>query len=249
MLEKSPHKERIKIAVYLLSKFIHNIENISRNDAVEMLRKEYERHGLKPIMGKSIPPDIFDKELATVYVIGKYGLSLDKDYPEVFKKLFYIEEALEEALSSFIAGEYEKGRQILKSVSPSNVVDSNTIARMLRIPLVKYVLGFAQEEEVARIFKTLYEALKDEEKTVRNYIRFFIALRIAEGIRRGEVRNKAFKEAFKRAMAIRLGFPKSTPSDKYIAIIAENVYGVPREKLAEILNLESGQEDSPASPS
>jgi len=247
-VETSPYRERIKLAVYLLSRIIHNIENISRADAVEMLRREYERHGLKPIMGKAVPSDIYDKEMATVYVVAKHGLDIGRDYPEVLRKIFYVEEALEEALQSFMSGEIEKAKGVLKSISPSNVIDSNTVARMLRLPLVKYVLGFMSEEEVSKIFKVVSEALSEEEKTVRSYVRFFIALRIAEGIRRGEIRNKVFKEAFKRAMAIRLGFPKSTPSDDYIAVIAENVFGVPKERLKEVLNLEEGGHETPTAP-
>jgi len=247
-VESSPHRERVKLAVYLLSKFIHNIENIGRADAVEMLRREYERHGLKPIMGKSVPSDIYDKEMATIYVIAKYGLNIDRDYPEVLKKIFYIEEALEEALSSLMSGDKEKAKSILKGVSPTNVVDSNTVARMLRLPLVKFVLGFMSEEEVAKVFKAVSDNMSEEEKTIKSYVRFFIALRIAEGIKKGEIRNRTFKEAFKRALAIRLGFPKSTPSDDYIAVIAENVFGVPKERLREVLSLEEGGQETSSTP-
>lgn len=245
----SPHRDRIKMAVYLLSKFLREAERIDRREAAEILRREYERHNIKPIMGKTVPADIYDKELATLYVVGKYGLGLDRDHPEVMKKLFYVEEALEEALSLIERGEAGKAREILKGLSPANVVESNTIARLLRLPLVKYIVGFATEEELAKVFRSVAEAFPEEEKTVRSYVRFFIALKLAEGIKKGEIRNRAYKEAAKRAMAIRLGFPKCTPSDDYVAAVAENVFNMPRERLSSVLSLEGDKGGAQERPS
>ncbi|MET1160421.1 MAG: DUF2192 domain-containing protein [Thermoprotei archaeon] len=241
-MERNPYRKRITILVDLLNDIIH-MGSLSRKEIAELLQKTYKKYKLAPIKGKATPPDLYDKEIASLYVIGKYGLGLDEEYPDLFSKIFYIEQEFEKALNYIMLGEYEEARKILKSLSPSNVVDSNTVARMLRIPLTKLLFGFMSEEEFAKILKTVLDAIPEEERTIRNYVRFYIAYKTAEEIYKGSIRNKQYKEAYKRALALRLGFPKTVPNDDYVAIIAKEVFHVPEHVLEKILSLKEGSSE------
>jgi hypothetical protein len=233
---KTPHKNRIQVAVALLGEFTKSIEDLDRVKAVEILKKTYQAKKMQPIRGKAQPPDIYDKELATLYVIGKYGLKLDQDSPELFERIFYLERNLEEAINKILESKYEEAREILKSVSPSGTIDSNVIARLLRVPLTKLILGFIQEEEFKNVLHRVLEAFPEEEKTVSNYARFFVGLKLSEAIQRGEVKSKEEKEALKKALAIRMGFPKSTPSDDYVRAIAKSVFNINDKLLDRVLS-------------
>ncbi len=247
MSERKPYKRRIQLAINLLSEMIKRGELIDRSKAVELLRKTYERYKLKPLKGKATPQDIYDKEMSSLYVIGKYGLGLHEEYPGLFNKIFYLERIYEEVIDRILQGDYESARNILKGASPSGVIDSNTLARMLRVEFTKAVLGFTDEERFSRILKETMKAFPEEEKTIRNYVRFYIAFKIAEGIYRGEIRNRAYKEAYKRALALRLGFPQSTPSDEYVAIIAKEVFNIPDKIIEKTLSIK--KEEKTETPS
>lgn len=232
---KLPYKKRIQVAVELLSELAKQVDTISRSQAVELLRTSYQQFKIKPIKGKSTPPDIYDKELATLYVVGKYGLKLDAEMPELFDKVFYIEKALEEAVNHVLSGKYEEARELLKKVSSTGVVDSNIVARMLRIPLVKYILGFETEEYFGKVLKKTLEAFPEEEKTVKNYAKFYVSLKLAEMIYRGEIKTREEKEAYKKALAIRIGFPTSTPSDEYVRVVAKDVFAISDSMLNKVI--------------
>lgn len=230
-----PHKKRIQVAVELLSEFTKYIDILDRSKAVEELKRVYSEKKLKPIKGKATPPDLHDKEMATLYVVAKYGLMLDADFPDLIEKVFYVEKTLDEAIQNILNGAYETAREKLRSVSSTGGIDSNIVARMLRIPLTKYVLGFASEEEMKEALRRCLEALPEEDRTVRNYARFFIALKLAEMIYKGEIKTREEKEAYKKALAIRIGFPKSTPGDDYIREVAKSVFEVSDSVLEKIL--------------
>ena len=232
---KTPHKKRVQVAVAILGELVKSMDKAERSLAVELLKRNYQARGLQPIRGKALPPDIYDKEMATLYVIGKYGLKLDQDYPELFEKVFYIEEQLESATVNIMENRVDDARDKLKRLSPTGVVDSNTVARLLRIPLTKLILGFMSEEEFKEILGKVAKAFPEEEKTVKNYARFFVGLKLAEAISKGDVKSREEKEALKKALAIRIGFPKSTPSDDYVREIAKAVFNVDDKVLDKVL--------------
>lgn len=238
---KTPHKTRIQVAITVLSELVKSINEIDRSKAVELLRETYTSRKLQPIKGKTTPQDIYDKEMSTLYVIGKYGLKLDSEYPELFEKVFYTELELDAAVECIYNSKYDKAREILKNVSISGLIDSNTIARMLRIPLTKLIMGFMSEEEFKIILHKTLEAIPEEEKTIRNYARFFVGLKLAESIFKGEIRTREEKEALKKALAIRIGFAKSTPSDDYIREIGKSVFNIPEKILDKVLSNARGE--------
>jgi hypothetical protein len=239
---KAPHRARIQAAVAILSELVKNVDEVDRAKAVELLKKVYQERRISPIRGKAQPADIFDKELATLYVVGKYGLNLDQESPELFEKVFYVEQTLEEALKDMLESRFEEAREKIKRVSPTGTIDSNMVARLLRIPLTMLILGFMSEEEFRNILHSVKAAISEEERTVTNYARFFIGFKLAEAIYKGEVRSREEKEALKKALAIRVGFPKSTPSDDYVEAIATSVFNIDRKVLDKVLSPKRGEQ-------
>lgn len=236
-MEKNPYRFRIKIIVDILNEITKLNKDITRKNIVDIVKRIYDKHGLKPFKGKSNPLDLYDKELASLYVIGKYGLGLDSEYPDLFNRVFYVEKTLEDCINLLVNNKYEESRELLKSISSANVVDSNTLARMLRIPFTKLVFGFITEEEFSNILKKTYEAFPEEARTVRNYVKFYIAFKIADMIYRGKIRDRSYKEAFKKALALKIGFPRVVPSDEYILTISREVFNIPEEVLHRVLSI------------
>lgn len=231
---KSPYRKKIQVIINILGDIV-KMDNIDRDKLVEIVKDYYNEHGIEPFRGRALPPDIYDKELASLYVVGKYGLGLDYDYPELFEKIFYKELRFDKAIEYIMDKRYEETRKILLDLSPQKQVDSNTIARMLRIIFTKTILGFEDEEKFFEVLRRVKEVFPEEERTVRNYARFYIAFKIAEGIARGDIRDRVSKEVFKQALSARLGIEKILPSDDYVREICINVFKTPSSILDRIL--------------
>ncbi len=238
MKEKKPFRNRIKIIIDILSEVVKN-KNMEREQVVNFLKETYEKHKIQPIRGKAFPPDLYDKEMASLYVVGKYGLGLDIDYPDLFRKIFYKETLFDEAIDYLLNNEFDKARESLKKAVNVDEIDSNTIARMLRIMFTKVLLGFSDEDDFIKLLRKVTEAFPNEERTVKNYIRFYIAHKLAESIYKGEVRDRITKEVHKQAIAAKIGFPKVLPSDDYVYIIAREVYNIPDKILEKTLNIKN----------
>jgi hypothetical protein len=231
---KRVYRKKITVAIDLLGN-ITGDEELDRESAVAALKDSYERTRLSPFRGSAFPEDIYDKEMATLYIVGKYGMGIDNDFPEVFEKIFGKEKAYEEALETLLsAAEPDEKRKKIENLL-GREPDSNEIARILRILFTKIVLGFDDEE---RIVSALHEAIKvfpEHENDIKKYARFYIGFRIAEMIATGQIRSKVDKEARKQALNLKMGLGKVMPDDTYIYNIARNVFKVPRQKLMGIL--------------
>ncbi len=229
------HKTRVSAALDALSRLLRE-HIVDRVLAAETLRSVYDRAGITPIMGAAVPPDIYDKELATLYVVARYGLGLDAEEPSWFKALFYRELAYEEAARLILEGApRERIEEVLGELN------ENQLARVLRVVTTKILLGYGEEDELIRLLKRIPEVLPDYAKVARKYARFYIALRVAEAIATSQVRNRIAKEALKQALAARIGLEKVIPDDEYIALIAQRLFHLPRKRLSRILKLEEKQ--------
>ncbi|MEB3860121.1 MAG: DUF2192 domain-containing protein, partial [Desulfurococcales archaeon] len=73
---------------------------------------------------------------------------------------------------------------------------------------------------------------------VSKYARFYIAFQVASAISRGRVRDRLTKEAVKQALALELQPLKGViPDDKYIAVIASEVFKIPKRHLLNMLKI------------
>jgi hypothetical protein len=208
-----------------------------RDGAREALERLYRERALQPIRGKAWPEDLWDKELATVYILAKYILGVKVS--ESFRKIFYMEETLEEAVELLTSDKEDEEVKRWVLFLLGGAVDSNTIARLLRIQATKVVFGLSDDDTMARLLRRLATIFPEEQNSVRKYARYYIALRTAQMIALHKVRNRIEKEAFKQALAARIELPKVLPDDDYIKYIALNVFNVPKKVVEKVFAKEN----------
>ncbi len=207
---------------------------VDREFVVRMLREAYERERISPLRGASMPEDIYDKEMASLYVVGKYGMGLEEVYPNLFDEIFKDEVKYEKAIAALLTEEPETARAKVQVLLGR--LDDNVIARMLRLKFTEIYFGFADEEALVSLVKALIKAFPEKERIAVKYARFYIAFKIASAISRGEVRNRITKEALKQATALNFdGLQGVIPDDNYISKIAVEVFRVRPQRLRGIL--------------
>jgi len=199
---------------------------------------EYSRRKIEPLRGKARPPDLFDKELSSLYFIGRYGLGLFEEYLEIFNGPLDYELKIDNIVKQL----KEQGLEKLSLRNILGDIKKEQLIKVLRVPFTGVILGFLSEEVFTKFLKKILTEYPEYEQTIRNYKKFYIAFRVAEAIAKGEIRNKLMKEALKRAIAVRVEAAKNLPSDKYIYTIAFEVFKVPPKILKKVLSIqESGK--------
>ena len=233
-------RRRIAVLTDIWVKLLDRVDaelSFDRDDLKKLLEDMYNMEGLSPIKGKATPPDIFEKELVSLYVVGKYGMQLYEDLPEIFDRLFYNEMKYDEAVSYLLEEEPEKARRLVEMMFGE--VTMNLLAKIFRVMVVRELFGFNGEEKFAALIASAAKAFPELEDGIKKYLRFYIAIKVADAIARGEIRDRITKEVWKQALALRLGYDKSViPDDAYIAHIAREVFKVPRRVLVRLLRLQ-----------
>ncbi|MEB2792883.1 MAG: DUF2192 domain-containing protein [Caldisphaeraceae archaeon] len=231
-------EKRKSILMDLWSDIVSLWENtpykVDRDSIVDMLKLKYKKENIEPIRGASEPRDLFDKELTSLYVLGKYGMGLEVQYPDLFDKVFKVEVKMDELNDLLLSDERDGLREKIKIIGGR--VDGNTIARILRMGLTKIYFGFLDEGAIKKLSSRLKEAFPENSRDVDKYMRFYIAFMIAEQIGNGKIRNKTTMDAFKVALALQLNMNKRLiPNDKYIAKIANEVFKIPTRVVKQVL--------------
>ena len=210
------HKRRIEACTYIWSILVKNRLR-ARAKVVELLKRTYRQYNIEPIRGRT-KINIFDKEMATLFLVGKYGLGL-KEYHEIFEEVFEKEIRSEYAIDSILSnGNPEK---VLKEIMGST--DENAVFRVIRLLFTATLLGFRDEKELILILEKFEQSFPQYRKRFLSFKKFYIAFRIAESIAAGVVRNRLEKEALKHALCIKLNAMKAAPPDNLIREIALNV--------------------------
>lgn len=231
------YRDRVEASIEIWGNILRR--NLTeRADVVKLLREVYEERGVEPIRGKT-KINIYDKEMATLYLVGKYGLGLDEDqYPEIFGKVFRNEVLYEKAFSEVLNG--SPPREVLERYFRE--VNENVIFRVLRLGLTKTLLGWEAEENLIKVIKLFLRNFPRYSIRLNSFIRFYIALRLAERIVKREIRNRLEKEAYKHSMCVKFGSLKNAPPDSLIREIAVNVFKGKEFEVNTVLNLEKGIE-------
>lgn len=230
-------KRRISILMDVWKLVIEEWERgkISRQRVVEILRRTYEREGVTPLKGAANPPDLYEKEMSSLYVVGKHGMGLDSEYTGLFDEVFSYEIRYEEAIKTLLSEDPRDARFKVQALLGGRL-DDNTIARMLRLKLTEIYFGFSPQDSFKELLKRLVEAFPEHRRLAAKYARFYIAFRLADSIQRGEVRDRITKEAFKQAMALEFSWlDKVLPDDSYVRKIAVEVFGLPNRILDAVL--------------
>ncbi len=234
-------KRRINVLMDVWNKVIELWEEtggtLSRGDVVKILRDIYEKESIKPLKGAYNPADIYDKELISLYVVGKHGMGLEEQYPELFDRIFGDEVKFESIIDIVLREPTDRAVEKVKTILGE--LTDNTLARILRLKMTEVYFGFSSNESFVNLIKVLSKAFPHKSKTFENYIRFYIAFRVAEAIAKGEIRDRISKEALKHALALELGLSdkRKLPDDNYISKIALEVFNVPQKSLAGVLSV------------
>ena len=229
-------RKRLKVLVDVWGHVIGR-EKISREDLIELLKKEYEKNGVEPFRGAAKPQDIYEKDLIALYVVGVYGLGLREEYSELISRLFEPEERYEKACDVLYSEEDpDKAREKVIELLGKQP-DSLLLSKIFRVEILKHYFGFIEEDRMSRILVNMLRAFPEEEATVRRLAKFYIAYKIGLAILRGEIRDWVTKEAYKQALAIELKNIRGIPDDTYVAKIISSIFGVKRESYASILRI------------
>lgn len=226
------HKKRIELALDIWSAILKGYIN-TRDEAVEFLRILYEREHLEPIRGKT-KINIYDKEMATVYLVGKHGLGLDREI-ETYRNIVHIEIRAENVIEKILNGEDAKNA-LSKEFGEIN---ENTIFRVLRLAMTAVLLEFMTEDTFIKIIDSFEKSFPEYHKKIMGFKRFYIAFKLAEEITIGKIRNRIEKEALKHALCLKLGAIKVAPPDSLIREIATGVLNAPEFKVNDALKQKS----------
>ncbi|WP_243678099.1 DUF2192 domain-containing protein [Vulcanisaeta distributa] len=178
------YKGRIEAATEIWSKIMRN-EVSTRNQLEELVYIVYKQKGIEPFRGLS-KVRIYDKEIATIYIIGKYGLGLlDGELTNAFKNIFNVEIACDEIYSFLKARNFQLNdnndtEQFRKMVDNEALGGPKTEERGFR--LLRYVFTgtimrfFPPEEDFVGTYKALSTAFPDLASKFMRYVRFYVAL-------------------------------------------------------------------------
>ena len=234
-------RRRVKAYVDALSQFLLS-KDLSREKAAELIKKHLMNSGVEPFRGASMPEDIYDKELISLYIIGTLGLGISEDFKEVFEKVFSKEVKYEEVIKALASDQpIDQVREVIKALI--NGLTENDIARILRFAVTLYYLDFKPYEFVTKVIKRLSEVLPEHLDTIRRFTKFFVAVKLAEEILNGSVRTRVEKEIRKQVISLETGIPKSTPSDEYAVKIAQVVYEISPSVLNNMFTKKGGGEE------
>ncbi|MEW9490984.1 MAG: DUF2192 domain-containing protein [Candidatus Aramenus sulfurataquae] len=230
---KEIYKDRVKTLTDIWGVVVTKWKDLNRETLVEILKESYEKNNIKPLRGfKST--NLYEKELISLYVVGKEGLGLYDEYMELFDTLLSPEEKYEE-IAKVIPESPEKSFELAGQ-------DKDVLARALRLIFTEVIFSFADEEKLIRALKALGSSQNDAiQHTAKSFSRFYTAFKLAEEIAEGIIRDKMNYIAMKKAISIKIGFDYPLPKSNYVALISQEVFNVKPKIIKKILELSTIQ--------
>ncbi|MBP1357178.1 MAG: DUF2192 domain-containing protein [Sulfolobus sp.] len=220
---KEIYRERIKALTDIWGQILANPERYSRSDVIELIKDSYEKNGIKPFRGFKTE-NLYDKELISLYVVGKDGLGFFEEYKSIFDNLFYEEERFEEALNMILNKKSVDAFEFLGK-------DKERLARVLRLAFTRVIFSFDKEDLLFSALRELYNTNIDEIKhTSESFARFYTAFKLAEGIAEGIIKSTLDYEAQKKAISITIGIKYPLPKQSYVSLISEEVFNIKPNK-------------------
>ncbi len=227
MVPANIHRERIEASIRILDRILRG-RVLGRLEAQDILREVYLKSGIEPLGGLS-RTKAYDKELATVYIVGRYGLGvIDDGTAQKLDNIFHVENICDSIKAILEKGDtpaMEDIRKLIGEIKGSNTEER--VFRFLRYVFTGVLLGFFDEQLLVRAIRTLEKAFPELREKLHNYVRFYAAYRIAEMIAQGQIKTPEDRKIYKYAYCVKLGFQNCNPSDKLIREIAARVYKVP----------------------
>ncbi|QKR00998.1 DUF2192 domain-containing protein [Metallosphaera tengchongensis] len=227
---KELYRERMKVLTDLWGKVLDMWESLDRNSLLSMVQQAYEEREIRPFRGfKST--NLYEKELISLFVVGKEGLGLYEEHKQVFDKLLPQEEKFHEIASTII----EKGPDEAYNLSNN---DKDILARALRLIFTEVVFSFSSESKLIQALRTLESSPNDAVKhTARSFSRFYTAFKLAESLAEGLIRDKMNYIAMKKAISISIGIEYPLPKSSYVALISKEVFNVSPKIIRKVLEV------------
>jgi len=232
---KQLHKDRIEAALTLLERVLTGAVT-SRSALVAELQALYREKGIEPFRGLS-REGVYDKEIATVYLVGVYGAAVLS--PSEYDNIFYIENKAVEAIEIIksvteVVSPDVKEMLMKKTEEIKGKSTEEKVFRVLRVVFTGAILGYYPEILMVKSIKTYEMVYPDLSERLVNYAAFYSAYKIAEEIALGKIRNPDDLKIQKYTYCLKLGFQKCKPSDKLIAEVAGSIYKVNKTLLAKL---------------
>lgn len=226
---QSLYKDRVSVLVDIWGTLLQNWPNLAREWVITHLSEKYRERRIRPIRGFKAE-NVYEKELISLYIVGKFGLGVEEENPQLLNTIFEKEIYYEKIANALSASRLEEALGIAGN-------DRDALSRSLRFSFTKFLFSFSTEEELIRAIRTLASTTTDEIAHVgKSFSRFYIGFRIAEGIATKSIRDRLSMDAMEKALQISLGFKTPYPKPEYIALIAREVFGVHPKILKRITN-------------
>lgn len=215
---------------------------VKREDAVSIVESVYRSMNVEPIRGASRPPDIFDKEMITIYVIGKWGLGLDKEVPtEIINSVFGKEILIERLYSSIL--QYDSREDVCRGIDEiCRGIDDSLIARTLRFAFTLYYFDYIGYAAMVSFIRKLYKLFPEFQETVRRFVKFVVAYEVGTRISSGRVRSDIELNMAKNVIALEIGIPKALPSINYIVEVSKHFFTMQEDTLKSLKTSTTGKE-------
>ncbi len=239
------YKDRIEVAIDIWDRILRG-EVTSRPQLEELLYVEYKKRRIEPFRGLS-KVRIYDKEIATVYVVGKYGLGLGNDVMNAVRHLFNVEYVCDNVFQLIRGNGFGVNDNVMTHIK--ELLDSTSLGATLEERLFRFmryvftgtILNFFTEDEFIRSYRVLAQAYDSLSFKLIRYVRFYVAFKIAEMIALGHVRSYIDRKIQKYAYCVKIDVPRCSPSDALVREVALRVYKVPRRTVDRLFPNESSR--------
>ncbi|WP_238375076.1 DUF2192 domain-containing protein [Vulcanisaeta thermophila] len=232
---KMLYRDRIEVAIEIWDKILKG-EVTDRNHLRNLLKDRYRRTRIKPLMG-FYKSGIYDKEIATVFVVGKYGLGIVGDETtKTLSNLFSVEIKCNKTYQLLKNKNYQPDTESIKQINeiinedwgPKLKTTKDKALRILRYVFTGVILRFIPEEDLVNTYKALGSIYTNLTTTLKGYIKFYVAFKVAEDIALHRIRKPEEEKIMKYVYCLRLGLTKCIPTDAQIRAIATHVLKTPQ---------------------
>jgi hypothetical protein len=220
-------RARLRAYVNALADIIAEIESsakLSREKAVEILKKSLSEVGVEPFRGIKFSNEVYEKELISLYIVAKNILRLPTNTERTLGEVFQVERLLDGVVRVLLS-EYspEKVREVLGQAF--GTVDEVVLSKVVRYIATSFYLDVLDEREAVRAVGNLVKALPEFREEFKRIAKFFQAVVIGSKVISGEVGSKVEMDLARKALAISLGLSGGAPSAEYLADVVKIVYG------------------------
>jgi len=223
------YKKKVSVLMEIWG-LITALKDLDREKIIDLLREKYEENEVKPFRGFKAE-NLYEKELISLYVIGKYGLNIYDEYKDYVEEVFFLEETLDSLAQEIHSSKSRE--EVIKYLS--SLGDKEKISRLLRLIFTKIIFNFEKEEVIINVMRKINDTnIEDYVHTAKSFSRFYTAFMIAESIAKNQIKNKVFMDAMKKAIAVKIGFKYPLPKDEYIELILNEVFDIKRSSLFKV---------------